>query len=75
VPAAFAEFLSFGLDICKIKIDENLQSDIYYDVCRTQRRQRLRGFLRLYAQKLFLTLMLVDMGLGGLALQVWKSDS
>jgi hypothetical protein len=30
--------------------------------------------MRLYAQKLFLTLMLVDMGLGGLALQVWKSD-
>lgn len=35
----------------------------------------MRGFVRLYAQKLFLTLMLVDMGLGGLALQVWKSDS
>jgi hypothetical protein len=34
----------------------------------------LRGFLKLYAQKLFLTLILVDMGLGGPALQLWKSD-
>lgn len=49
---------------------------IYKDVCTSSLPTTvvLAGSIKLYAQKLVMTLMLIDMGLAGPALQLWKKQ-
>ena len=45
---------------------------LYVVLCK---RIVMRGLVKHYISKLFMTMVLIDMGLGGPALQLWTSDS
>ena len=45
---------------------------LYVVLCK---RLVVRRLLKHYMSKLFMTVILIDMGLGGPAVQLWKSDS
>ena len=45
---------------------------LYVVLCK---RIVMMGLVKHYISKLFMTMVLIDMGLGGPALQLWTSDS